>query len=163
MPEATGNRLKQRLAWKKLARSPFGPESSVDRPDLVEPELEGHLSLLDHVLPRLELVQPGHHEKQFEGGVLQYQELLEPDNAGMEYTRERWSLCDKFGRVYKHWQPGHFQWQWIDIDHRGRVVFGDEGKLWAWEGFPDGEPKMIADLNENKFEPVIAPDWALNW
>ncbi len=45
----------------------------------------------------------------------------------------------------------------------GGPIFGEHGCLWAWLGFPDGEPKMIADLNENKFEAIPSPAWAREW
>lgn len=54
-------------------------------------------------------------------------------------------------------------WSWIDLDAKGRVIYGDRGSLWAWEDFPEGKPHLIADLNENKFEPVEPPGWALEW
>lgn len=50
---------------------------------------------------------------------------------------------------------------WIDLDNAGRLVYADKGCLWAWENFPEGEPKLIADLNGNTFEEVAPPDWAL--
>lgn len=50
---------------------------------------------------------------------------------------------------------------WIDTDHSGRMVYADKDCLWAWANFPEGEPKLIADLNGNTFEEVVPPDWAL--
>ena len=50
---------------------------------------------------------------------------------------------------------------WVDVDKNNRLVYGDEGCLWAWANFPEGEPTLIADLNGNTFEEIRPPEWVL--
>lgn len=76
---------------------------------------------------------------------------------------ERWSIVDDAGVERRIWKPDGTDIQWIDVDANGRIVFGENGCLWAWPDFPDGPPIMIADLNENQFESVETPDWAHEW
>ncbi len=91
-------------------------------------------------------------EKRFERGTLRW----------IAQTKERWVLLDLEGKVNRSFNPPESEPQFLDIDHRGRVVFGDQGCLWAWEGFPDGKPTLIADLNANRFEAIEAPAWAVS-
>jgi len=55
--------------------------------------------------------------------------------------------------------------EWADWDRNGRLVFAKEGRLFAGEMRSGGELKIreLADFNENDFEEVIAPEWALQW
>lgn len=118
--------------------------------------------LFDAVLPRWEMTQRGHREKSFLGGTLRHATWLEPSERwGM--PSELWELCDRDGKVVREWRPKPFQPQFLDVDHRGRVLFGDKGCLWAWQDFPAGAPTMVADLSQNKFENVAPPAWALEW
>lgn len=96
-------------------------------------------------------------------------QLMEKPFVGGRLEREsadgldRWSIFDNAGVERRTWRPELFIPQWVDVDGRGRIVFGDKGCLWAWDGFPGGEPKVIADLNGNRFEPIEAPEWAREW
>lgn len=74
-----------------------------------------------------------------------------------------WSLVDGDGIVRRQWAPLSRVPYWIDYDNNGRIVYADKGFLWAWSGFPEGKPKMIADLNKNEFETIQALEWALEW
>lgn len=73
---------------------------------------------------------------------------------------ETWRIEDDAGAARREFAPPKFGRQWLDVDARGRIVFGHEGCLWAWAGFPDGEPTLVADLNDHRFAPVEAPEWA---
>jgi len=77
--------------------------------------------------------------------------------------RERWTAHDTAGAERKFWKPARWHPQWVDIDGRGRVIYGEDGCLWAWSGFPDGRISLIADLNGHVFERKSPPDWALRW
>ncbi|HWD37991.1 MAG TPA: hypothetical protein VG944_04030 [Fimbriimonas sp.] len=46
----------------------------------------------------------------------------------------------------------------LEFDSRGRVIFAQDGRLFAWENCPQGSPKLIADLTSNRFEPAPAPN-----
>lgn len=50
-----------------------------------------------------------------------------------------------------------------DWDHRGRLVFVRDGKVWAMDFQTDDEPRVIADLNEGAPDPQPAPAWARKW
>jgi hypothetical protein len=115
--------------------------------------------MLEGILSNYVAIQRGLRVKTFSKGRLEMHEWQD-DHQQFQMT---WRVCDSDGRVHKEWTPQYAQTQWLDIDHRGRIIFGEKGCLWAWEGFPDGEPKLIADLNANKFEPIEAPAWAKEW
>jgi hypothetical protein len=55
--------------------------------------------------------------------------------------------------------------EWADWDHRGRLLFARGGKLFAVEPGQTGlnGARELIDLNGNKFEPVVAPEWAKTW
>jgi len=76
---------------------------------------------------------------------------------------EFWSALDTHGKLIREWASPHGQTHWVDVDARGRLVFGDKGCLWAWGNFPKGEPRLIADLNNNKFKAIPPPEWAKQW
>lgn len=76
---------------------------------------------------------------------------------------ERLTLVEESGEVRVTLERPWNSWAWLDLDGRGRVVYGDKGCLWAWKNFPQGEPKLVADLNANRFEPIPPPDWAREW
>lgn len=90
-------------------------------------------------------------DKTFQGGYLR--RVWDSDG-------ETWLLFDKAGNEHRRFKSIG---QWIDLDARGRVIFGCKGCLWAWSGFPKGEPTLIADLNGNVFEQVPPPAWAKAW
>jgi hypothetical protein len=53
---------------------------------------------------------------------------------------------------------------WADIDHGGRLVYMKEGKIFS--AIPDNGfmlHKEMLDLNQNKPEPIEAPEWAKVW
>jgi hypothetical protein len=54
---------------------------------------------------------------------------------------------------------------WADWDHRGRLVYAAEGRLFAAEMTEQGasEPVQLADFNANRPEHVESPDWARRW
>ena len=76
---------------------------------------------------------------------------------------ETWRIENDAETVRREFAPPKFGGMWLDSDHAGRIVFGDAGCLWAWCGFPDGEPTLVADLSPNRFEPAEAPEWAKSW
>ena len=98
------------------------------------------------------LTRPAIWQKPFSRGVLE--RILG--------FNELWRVRDESGQIRLRLPPDETSIHFLDIDHRGRVVFGDQGCLWAWEGFPDGEPTLIADLNANRFEAIEAPAWAVS-
>lgn len=53
---------------------------------------------------------------------------------------------------------------WADWDHKDRLAFTKEGKLFVGE-ISDGQviPKEIADFTSQTFTEVIAPEWARKW
>lgn len=93
-------------------------------------------------------------EKAFAGGTARYEQ------RGLTGC---YALIDDRRTVRWIRRAEGLQHPWLDVDKRGRVVYGDEGCLWAWEGFPKGEPKLVADLNGNLFEGFATPEWARNW
>lgn len=116
----------------------------------------------EFVMPEWEMVRPGKAVKTFAKGVLVYEKWLDPGEAIYDRS-ERWSILNSAGKTQMEFRPKPFHPQFLDVDPLGRLVFGDKGCLWAWKGFPDGKPKLIADLNGNRFEPVEAPEWARTW
>lgn len=62
----------------------------------------------------------------------------------------RWEARSDRGKVRLVLRPQRSHPQWIDFDRRGRLVYGDRGGLWIWEGFPRGRPKLFADLTEDR-------------
>lgn len=112
------------------------------------------IQALFDLLPSFRQAPPYRMEKPFAGGFLRRE---------MGTQRERWSAHDRSGVERIAWKEQPWQSQWLDVDHRGRVIFADAGCLWGWPNFPKGEKILVADLNPNTFEPVPPPDWALRW
>jgi hypothetical protein len=53
---------------------------------------------------------------------------------------------------------------WADFDQQGRLVFAQNGKLFAAARVgQEWQTQELADLRENKFEEVVAPEWAQIW
>lgn len=54
---------------------------------------------------------------------------------------------------------------WADWDRRGDLVFAQNGCIYRQhrERLEPGAAVKIADLNEMKFESIVAPDWAQRW
>ena len=51
--------------------------------------------------------------------------------------------------------------EWADFDHRGRLVYAADGRL--WEGVIEGSeirPREIRDFRDMKFEAIKSPEWA---
>lgn len=61
-------------------------------------------------------------------------------------TRNSFEIQDAAGNAVRAWPKKPFIPQFMEVDHRGRVIFGDQGCLWAWEDFPNGRPYEVADL-----------------
>jgi hypothetical protein len=59
--------------------------------------------------------------------------------------------------------------EWVDADHRGDVLWSRHGRLFRLAGPTrqgmklDAEPKLVADLNDMKFEAIEAPKRATKW
>jgi hypothetical protein len=51
---------------------------------------------------------------------------------------------------------------WADFDHNGDILYSEGGRLFRLQR-RIAEPMLVADLNDRRFEPVVAPDWALVW
>lgn len=49
---------------------------------------------------------------------------------------------------------------WVDLDQQGRLVWVEEGCLYAWGA---QEPTLLYDAHEAQFEPIASPDWARQW
>ncbi|MHB8627443.1 MAG: hypothetical protein ACYDBJ_09005 [Aggregatilineales bacterium] len=53
---------------------------------------------------------------------------------------------------------------WADWDHRGRLVYVEQGKLFVGElGTDEIEPQLILDFNPNRPKLIKAPAWATTW
>lgn len=131
-------------SWERLFQFSRGPI-----PHNREKEIK---ALIEESSPRYRTTRPGLWSKPFPEGRF---ERVQDD-------QEEWRIVDLSGNARKTFRPEVFERQFLDVDHRGRVVFGDKGCLWAWEGFPDGEPTMIADLSPNRFEEIAPPKWAVS-
>ncbi len=118
------------------------------------PDMEAINELIEESSPKWKTEVSGLMEKPFARGFLRRETWA---------IRERWSVYDENGVERRAWAPKAWHPQWVDVDGQGRIVFGEHGCLWAWSGFPEGEIKLVADLNPYKFEGVAAPDWAKEW
>lgn len=118
----------------------------------IDEQLQAVQGLGDEAMPRYRTDVTGLMEKPFARGILTRETYAEG---------ETWGVRDDSGKIHRKWSQA--QRQWLDVDARGRVVFADQGCLWAWADFPDGEPKLIANLHDNVFEAVPPPVWAREW
>lgn len=100
--------------------------------------------------------------KPFSGGMIRYRETT-VRSQWLWKDRETWELLDADNRVVWSSADQPMGWTWVDVDHRGRVLLADGGRLFVWEDFPAGEPRLIIDLNDNTFSECPPPDWALHW
>lgn len=73
----------------------------------------------------------------------------------------RATIADTSGTIHHEIGPLPCNFNFIDIDNSGRLVYADKGCLYAWKDFPEGKLTLIADLNPNTFENIPPPDWAL--
>ncbi len=80
-----------------------------------------------------------------------------------ENGQEEYGVRDPSGGLVRNWQVPKHHTHFLEVDQLGRIIFSEEGCLWAWSDFPNGEPTLIADLNRNQFENVEAQAWAQQW
>jgi hypothetical protein len=73
----------------------------------------------------------------------------------------------QFERLHKAWEslrykskPEDLPYDWFDADHRGRLLFAREGRIYVRD--TDGERELM-DLSPYEFRPLEAPDWAKYW
>lgn len=54
---------------------------------------------------------------------------------------------------------------WADVDQAGRIVFARGGIMYSIEVGPTGDPteRLLADFSQDRFERVLAPEWATKW
>jgi len=76
--------------------------------------------------------------------------LLYESNRTDDVGQETWTLFDKDGNPIRKWETEPDKPMFIDFDHRGRLIYGEGGCLYAWENWPQHAPKLVADLNESK-------------
>ncbi len=77
--------------------------------------------------------------KAFEGGKIEYRQ-----NEGIELA----VVIDTRGKIVLHLETTKNHPLWIDVDRSGRLVYADQGCLYAWAEFPEGRPQLIANLND---------------
>lgn len=75
---------------------------------------------------------------------------------------EVWQLINSDGEIMREWSDDQ-EPSWLELDGKGRLIYGEHGCLWRWEDFPNEAPEMVADLNDLTFEEVPPPAWALKW
>ncbi|MCC7434182.1 MAG: hypothetical protein IT363_05810 [Methanoregulaceae archaeon] len=100
--------------------------------------------------------------KLFRGGHIRYRESS-VRKRWLWYESETWELLDSEGNIVRAFEDQPEGHVWIDVDHRERVLLAVSGRIYVWEGFPSGEPSLIADLNSNSFAECPPPEWALHW
>lgn len=89
-------------------------------------------------------------EKDAPGGRLLYR-------CAVAEGAETWTLLDARGQVAREWRSRHGRPGLFDFDAGGRLVYAEDGCLWAWRDWPAAAPVRIADLRANTFAPVVAP------
>lgn len=104
--------------------------------------------------PLVKVHQEGLWTKQLDSGVIRRIE------RGVEFE---WQLMDLEGKMRKNWVIPGIRDMWVDTDANSCLIFADQGCLFRWRTFPDGEPEMVADLNHYSFESVAPPEWATQW
>ncbi|HEY3780024.1 MAG TPA: hypothetical protein VGL56_02995 [Fimbriimonadaceae bacterium] len=140
------------IFWKEVRP----PSKAITITELGVGIVDGEEKIFSMRLKRRGWTTVGKHvmEKPFANGRLRRE---------IEWPHDRWSILDRAGDVVRAWNPGDDHWQWLDVDANDRVIFGEEGCLWAWERIPNGDPTMIADLNPNTFKAIPPPKEALEW
>lgn len=86
---------------------------------------------------------------------------------GLHETAGRWyvdtaDLVDAAGETVREFG----RVDWIDADHNGDILLAREGKLerLAHAKFTrGGAPRVIADLNDMRYERIVSPPWARTW
>lgn len=107
-------------------------------------------------------IASGARYKLFPGGQIRYRETS-VRKRWLWNTHETWEMLESEGAVIRAFEDRMMGLVWIDVDPLGRVLIADEGRLYRWDDFPVGEPRLVADLNANTFESVAPPDDALLW
>lgn len=82
-----------------------------------------------------------------------------PDENWWKGRTDRFTL-HRPGRV-----PERFQAEQAFFDQQGRVTVLRDGQLWVAGTKPE-EPlefSLLADFNDQTFEPIVAPEWATRW
>ncbi|MCC6687365.1 MAG: hypothetical protein IT205_10335 [Fimbriimonadaceae bacterium] len=132
--------------WRERSKEMFGRLEKF----LADPSLIGEALACEFAstIPQFRTSREGVWQKEFEKGRLFRRE---------SHDHEVWGLVSDRNQLVREWRPKRFQAHWIDVDNDDRPIFGDNGCLWRWRRFPDGEPRMIADLNSNKFENIAPP------
>ncbi len=99
-------------------------------------------------------------EKRFSHGTIQVNIYEDPESR--KWFRRSRLLGEDAGELITFSQS-RFQPRLLDVDHSGRVVYGDRGCLWAWEPEFKSTPKLVADLNDDSFESIEAPASAMTF
>jgi hypothetical protein len=140
----SGWRFVQRAVWGR-ATSDWETGLAFERPEIMARALDRAKR------PRFELRR--FHDGYASGRTQGESHILRATIHDLEAARER-----DLGRV-----------EWVDADHAGDVLWSARGRLFRLAGPTrggmdlDAEPKLIADLNDMKFEAIEAPPRALKW
>jgi hypothetical protein len=73
----------------------------------------------------------------------------------LQRRRSRFPLTDRYALNGKPLDA-----DWADVDHRGRLLFAREGRVFVRDA--DGDRELI-DLNPLEFRPLAPPQWATEW
>ncbi|MEJ5170907.1 MAG: hypothetical protein WHU10_07965 [Fimbriimonadales bacterium] len=133
-----------RAAQERLIRA-------LEDPSLWSDDLLGGL---EEAFPRFAVEQEGVWERPFGRGVFQRVD---------RYRGEVWRILADDGTTRREWTLPEHRSFWLETDPNGWPVFAEQGRLYRWRGFPDGSPRLVADLNPQKFEEVPPPPWAKEW
>lgn len=108
----------------------------------------------EQMIPKYEVTREGVWERSFTNGMFRRID---------RYHTEVWQLLDSDEKVMREWSVKQSSSFWLEYVDDSDVIFAENGCLIRWKRFPNGKPKIIADLNDLKFESVAPPDWALMW
>lgn len=75
----------------------------------------------------------------------------------------QWQLLNTKGLVIRTWATQDHPGFWIELDDNRFPIFAENGCLYRWTSFPDGEPILVADLNHHTFTEVPPPHLATQW
>jgi hypothetical protein len=91
---------------------------------------------------------------------------LEQRWTGIKQTNGPWYVMEH-ALVRRSTQREHAlpDCEWADWDHQGDLLMAREGRLWRARVVRGvlQEPRMLIDLREERFEPVVAPPSARTW
>ncbi len=118
-------------------------------------EIKGWWRLLRWILKSSKISHPKAWRKPQPGGD---HVLITPDWMSWAHPGR---ILTADGTILHHFDHA----DWFDWDHRGQLLYAAKGCLWRVADVADSksEPKLVADLNANKFTEVVAPDWAKQW